>query len=81
MVMGYKHHQEKDHYWDQGEGSVIEDLAVKLGFALLPIAQLGAILYAYLVYMGEIPGKFVGFGVTVSGVAFQCAIQNLLHLR
>ena len=73
-MMRDQHHQEQDYHRDHGQGTVIEDFAGKLGFSLLPIPQLGTVFDADLVKVGQIPGKFVSFGISVSGIALQGAV-------
>ena len=80
-MVGDQDHEEQDHDGDESKAAVIEDFAGGLGFAFLPVAKFGSVFDADLVGMGKIPGKFMGFGVPVSGIALQGAVQDLLQLR
>src|SRR5579863_273607 len=81
MVVGDQDHEQEDDDGDKRKAAVIKDFARGLGFALLPVAEFGPVFHANLFRMGEIPGKFVSFGVPISGIALHGAVQNLLQLR
>ena len=81
MVVGNEEHEEEDYDWNHGEAAVVEDFAGGLGLADLPVAEFGAVFDADLVGMGEVMGEFVGFGVAVSGIALEGAVDDFLELR
>ena len=80
MVVGDEEHEEQDDDWNHGEAGDVQDLARGLGFALLPVAEFGAVFDADLVGMGEVMGEFMGFGVSVSGIALEGSVDDFLQL-
>ena len=63
--MGDEHHDEQDDHRNHGQGAVIEDFAGKVGFALLPVAQFGAVFDADLVQMLKVVEKFMRIGIAI----------------
>ena len=80
VAMGNEHHQQQKNHRDERQRKVIEKLAGKSGFTLLPVAQFSAVFDAHLVQMFEVPFEFVRRGVPIFGVPFQRAIQDFLQL-